>query len=70
VTEKEPEKIEKIGDEDNMSLSEIISRRFKKFIHIQQIKTPNDVAKFVIQKPDTVNKLQDFQGSPEQQTQL
>lgn len=36
--------INKSGDEDNLSLSEIISRRFKKFIHVKEIKTPSDIA--------------------------
>ena len=45
-----------------MSLSEIIEKRFKNNIKVQEIITPEDVEKYVIQKPQAVN-LSDFDAS-------
>ena len=46
-----------------MSLSEIIQRRFKNKIEIKQISTPQDVEKYIISAPKSVNAEQDFDGS-------
>ena len=46
-----------------MSLSEIIQKRFKSKMKINQIKTPEDVEKFIISSPKTANVENDFDGS-------
>jgi hypothetical protein len=42
--------------EDNMSISEIIKRRFKPKIKLNKFKEAKDVAKFIIEDPDAANK--------------
>lgn len=46
-----------------MSLSEIIQRRFKSKIQVKEIKTSEDVEKYIISPPKSVNAEQDFDGS-------
>jgi len=44
-----------IPEEESLSISEIISRRFKKNITVSHLTTPEDVAKLVIESPELVN---------------
>ena len=46
-----------------MSLSEIIQKRFKKNIKVKEIWKPEDVEKFIIEKPSAANSESDFDGS-------
>lgn len=49
--------------EDNMSLSEIIERRFGKFKKVTEVKTQKDIERLIISSPASVNRISDVDGS-------
>ena len=46
-----------------MSLSEIVQRRFRKNIKVNKISTQEQIEKYIIAKPEMVNKAYDFDGT-------
>lgn len=56
--------------EDNMSLSEIVQKRFRKNMKINKLNTPEQIEKFIISKPALVNNELNFDGTLQQQLQL
>mmetsp|Transcript_16592 Transcript_16592/g.28248 ORF Transcript_16592/g.28248 Transcript_16592/m.28248 type:complete len:187 (+) Transcript_16592:227-787(+) len=54
-------------DIDNMSISEIIQQRFKKNLHVQQVKTPQEVADLIIKGPEDANLMQNVEGEQTEQ---
>ena len=52
---------------DNLSLSEIIQRRFKK--SVKEVKTPKEVADVIIKAPEDANKVQNVEGDSKKQTE-
>lgn len=49
--------------EDNMSLSEIIERRFGRFKKVTEVKTQKDIERLIITSPASVNRISDVDGS-------
>lgn len=52
---------------DNLSVSEIIQRRFKKQAQINEVKTPEEVAQIIIKSPEEANKAENVDGDSKTQ---
>jgi hypothetical protein len=47
---------------DNMSISEIIQKRFKNKMAVNEVKTPKEVAEVIIKAPEDANLIQNVEG--------
>lgn len=67
--EKESIPVESQNDEDNMSIAEIIAKKYKKHIHQSNYKSPEEAAKVMIKdtKEFNVNSPDETLGSKDEQ---
>jgi len=59
---------ESLNTEDNLSISEIIAKKYKKQMHVRNLKTPEEAAQVLVKdaKKFNVNNEQFTEGSPEE----
>lgn len=55
---------------DNLSIAEIIQKRFKNKMKVTEVKTPQEVAQVIIKSPEEANFLEYVEGNQTQQQEF